>query len=208
MTSRLIFAVVLASCYLGCASRNQESPGSTVISPGLEFAIPPGHQLGYSVDANQLIIAHFRDKVEVFQAYVSVSPEKVIFVAFDPSGGRAMTINSNNDGIYSQAAPIVPSVLRPENILADIAIVYWPAPAVKRGLAGSGASFFDNSSQRTIEFGGRRVVQVDYGGPHDNAWPKVAHLRNIEYGYQLDLQSTVTADEAQSERSGHSQSAR
>jgi hypothetical protein len=119
-----------------------------------------------------------------------------------------MTITATNDAIHSEAAPIVPSILHPANILADIAIVYWPTSAVRRGLAGSGASLYDNGSQRTIEFGGRRVVQVDYGDPHDNVWAKVAHLHNIEYGYELDLQSTVTADEAQSERSGHSQPAR
>lgn len=206
--SCLMFLAVLATCCFGCASRYQESPGSTAIAPGLEFAIPPGHQLGYSVDASQLIVAHFRNKVEVFQAYLSISPKKVIFVAFDPSGGRAMTITATNDGIHSEAAAIVPAILHPENILADIAIVYWPTTAVKRALAGSDASLYDDNRQRTIEFGGRRVVQVDYDGPHDNVWPKVAHLHNIEYGYQLDLQSTVTADEAPSQRSGHSQSAR
>ena len=205
---RLLFFVMLAICDFGCASRYQQSPGSIAIAPGLDFAIPPARQLGYSVDANQLITAHFRNQVQVFQAYVSVSPEKLVFVAFDPSGGRAMTITATSDEIHSETAAIVPSVLHPENILADIAIVYWPAPAVRAGLAGSNATLYDDNSQRAIVYAGNQVVQVNYDTPHKKAWPKLAHLRNIAYGYELDLQSTVTADEAQSERPGHSQSTR
>ena len=187
----LLIATLLGSA--GCAARYVASPGSTTIAPGLQFAIPTGRELGYSVDSTQLITAHVRDQVQVFQAYVSATPDKVTIIAFDPFGGRALTVIATDDAIHTEVAPIVPAVLRPGNILADLAIVYWPATAVRRGLAGTSATLYDDESTRTITDNGREVIHVTYDTPHENTWTKVAHLRNIAFGYELDLQSSVTA---------------
>lgn len=175
-----------------CAPRYVASPGSTTIAPGLDLAVPTGRELGYSVEATQLITAHFRGQVQVFQAYVSVSPDEINLIALDPFGARALTITATDDAIHTEAAPIVPAALRPGNILADLAIVYWPAPVLRRGLAGTSASLYDGQSERTISIDGRVVVQVTYDSPHEGGWPKAAHLHNFAYGYELDLQSTVT----------------
>jgi hypothetical protein len=185
--------ILLMICSAACAARYETSPGSTRIAPGLELLIPPGRELGYSIEATQLITAHFRDKVQVFQAYVSVSPEKINLIALDPFGNRALTVSATDEAIHTEAAPIVPTVLRPENILADLAIVYWPASAVRRRLVGTSASLYDDQSERKINFDGREVVQVIYESPHEHSWAKRAHLHNIAYGYELDLQSTVTS---------------
>jgi hypothetical protein len=189
---RLWCLIAMVAC-CGCAARYTASPGSTTIAPGLQFAMPTGRELGYSIEATQLITAHVRDQVQAFQAYVSVTPDKITIIAFDPFGGRALTVTATDDGIQTEVAPMVPAVLRPANILADVAIVYWPTPAVRRGLAGSSAALYDSSSERTIADNGREIVHVSYDGPHENTWTKVAHLRNIAFGYELDLQSTVTA---------------
>ena len=105
----LILMVIFAAA---CAGRYEASPGSTTIAPGLEFSIPTGRELGYSIEATQLITAHFRDRVQVFQAYVSVSREKITLIALDPFGGRALTVIATDDGIHTEAGPIVPAVLR------------------------------------------------------------------------------------------------
>jgi hypothetical protein len=189
---RLLLIVLMISLP-ACAARNPVSRGTATLAPGLKFALPTGRDLGYSVDATQLITAHFRDQVQLFQAYVSVSPEKITMIALDPFGNRALTITATDDAITTAAAPNVPAALRPENILADLAIVYWPAPAVGRALSATPASVYDDQSGRTISLDGRVVVQVTYDAPHENTWAKLAHLQNLEYGYELDLQSAVTA---------------
>jgi len=191
-TLRLLLLMAMMVSIAGCAARYVASPGSITIAPGLEFAIPTGRELGYSVETTQLITARFRDQAQVFQAYVSVTPEKITMIALDPFGGRALTITATDDAIHTEAAPIVPSALRPGNILADLAIVYWPAPAVRSGLAGTSATLYDDERERTITENGREIVHVSYEGPHENTWTNVAHLRNIAYGYELDLRSTVT----------------
>lgn len=175
-----------------CAARYLASPGSIAIAPGLQLAIPNGRELGYSIETTQLINAHFRGQSQLFDAYVKVSQDKIVMVAFDPFGARAMTITATDDGVHSELAPIVPALLHPENILADLAIVYWPALAVRRSLAGTSASLYDDAKERRIEIDGRTIVQVTYDSPHENRWPQLAHLKNFAYSYGLDLQSTIT----------------
>lgn len=175
-----------------CATRYEVSPGSAQIAPELEFLLPTGRELGYSIETTQLITAHFGDRVQVFQAYVSVTPEKITLIALDPFGNRALTVTATDNGIHTAAAPIVPTVLHAENILADLTIVYWPASAVRRRLVGTSALLYDDQSERKINLDGREVVQVSYESPHEHAWATRAHLHNIAYGYELDLQSTVT----------------
>jgi hypothetical protein len=189
---RLLLMVLMMSS-AACAARYTVSAGSTAIAPGLELAIPTGRDLGYPVEATQLITAHFRSQVQVFQAYITVTPDKITVVALDPFGGRAMTIIATDDGIHADVSPIVPSVLRPANILADIAIVYWPTDAVRRALASTSAIVSDDANERVISLEGREVVHVTYCAPHGNSWTKCARLRNIAFGYELDLQSAVTA---------------
>jgi len=189
----LRFLLVLVTIFsASCATRYETGLGSTRIAPGLEFLIPTGRELGYSIETTQLITAHYGDRVQVFQAYVSVSPEKITLIALDPFGNRALTVTATDDGIHTEAAPIVPSVLHPENILADLAIVYWPASAVRHRLAGTSASLYDDQRERKISVDDREVVHVIYESPHEDSWAKRAHLHNIAYGYELDLQSTVT----------------
>jgi Protein of unknown function (DUF3261) len=189
----LRFLLVLVTIFsASCATRHEASPGSTRIAPGLEFSIPTGRELGYSIEVTQLITAHYGDRVQVFQAYVGVSPEKITLIALDPFGNRALTVTATDDGIHTEAAPIVPTMLHAENILADLTIVYWPGSAIQRRLVGTSASLYDDQSERKINVDGREVVTVRYESPHEHTWAKRAHLHNIAYGYELDLQSTVT----------------
>jgi hypothetical protein len=189
----LRFLLVLVTIFsASCATRYEASAGSTRIAPGLEFSIPTGRELGYSIEVTQLITAHYGDRVQVFQAYVGVSPEKITLIALDPFGNRALTVTATDDGIHTEAAPIVPTMLHAENILADLTIVYWPASAIRHRLVGTSASLYDDPSERKINVDGREVVNVRYESPHEHACAKRAHLHNIAYGYELDLQSTVT----------------
>jgi len=191
ITLRLLLVLVTISS-AACATWYEASPGSTSIAPALEFPIPTGRELGYSIQVTQLITAHYGNRVQVFQAYISVSPEKITLIALDPFGNRALTVTATDDAIHTEAAPIVPSALHPENILADLTIVYWPASAVRHRLVGTSASLYDDPSERKINLDGREVVQVSYESPHEHTWAKRAHLHNIAYGYELDLQSTIT----------------
>ncbi len=182
---------LVLSLLAGCAS-----PGAlehdVQIAPDLRLIIPAPRALGYSVSVEQLVTARYRGEVQTFEAHLSVSPERLILIGVDPFGRRVFTLSESDAGV--EAGPGLPEGLKVGNILADIAIVYWPAAAVQRGLEPSSAELRSGGRSRSILLGGREVIRVDYDAPPDQGWPSVAHYRNEALGYALDLRSTVAAE--------------
>lgn len=161
------------------------------IAPDLRFRVPSPGELGYSISAEQLVTARYRGDVQTFEAHLSVSPQRLVLIGFDPFGRRAFTVTSGGGTTSFEAAPGLPRGLDPGNILADVAIVYWPDAAVERGLPSS-AELLSRGDRRTIVVDGREIIRVDYDTPPARGWPRMAHYRNEAFGYVLDLRSTVT----------------
>ncbi len=189
----ILTVFLLIGTLAGCAAAPQPQSASALIGPDLRFAIPSPRELGRSVDATQLVTAHFRGQTQVFEAHISVSPERLTFIGLDPLGRRALTVTQSDAGITVDAAPWLPSGLRAENILADVAIVYWPEEAVRRGLSRTAATLHADGHERTITANGRDIVRVEYERRQGNTWAGAARYQNVAFGYELDLQSTVTA---------------
>jgi hypothetical protein len=174
----------------GCSVAPPPEPEAK-IAPDLRFRIPSPGELGYSISAEQLVTAHYRGDVQTFEAHLSVSPQRLVLIGFDPFGRRAFTVTSGGGTMRFDAAPGLPQGLEPGNILADVAIVYWPDAAVERGLPSS-AELRSGEDRRTILVDGREIIRVDYDTPRARGWPRMAHYRNEAFGYALDLRSTVT----------------
>lgn len=188
----LLAALSLAPIALaGCAT--SLPPGAEVdLAPHFPFHVPSPGELGYSITAEQLVTAHYRGDVQTFEAHLSVSPQRLLLIGFDPFGRRAFTVTSTHGAISFDAAPGLPKGINPGNILADIAIVYWPAASVRRGLP-AGAELRSSANGRSILASGHEVVRVAYDTPFASGWPISAHYRNEAFGYALDIHSTVTA---------------
>jgi hypothetical protein len=91
--------------------------------------------------------------------------------------------------MVSQAAPWLPKTIRPADILADIALVYWPEEELTAPLAASGATLMQTGNSRKISSNGRDIVAVDYGP--GKGWSRSAKLRNLAFGYEIDIQSVA-----------------
>lgn len=172
----------------GCAAPPATKEG-TLIAPNLYFLTPTPRELGYSVNASQLVTARYRGDVYVFQAQIAISPERLTMIGLDPFGRRALTITSTDSGVTVEAAPGLPDGLRPANILADIAIVYWPEEAVRQGLSQSPAILRASARERSILLNGTELIRVDYDAAQNGEWARSARYMNVTFGYELDLRS-------------------
>jgi hypothetical protein len=175
----------------GCAAVEPAAREVAYIAPEIPFATPPARALGYSVEAVQLVTARWREESFVFEGRLSAAPEGMRLVGVDPFGRRAFTVTSSDRGVEAETARWVPEGLRAENVLADLAIVYWPDEAVRGALAGSGAELRTEPARRSIVAGGRELVRVDYAAEQRDAWKGRAHYRNLAFGYELELRSTA-----------------
>jgi hypothetical protein len=186
---RLISALLLVIA-AGCADR-LPAPKDPLIAPDLRFAIPPPQALGYSIEVRQLIAARYRDELQSFEGLLSVAGDRLLLVALDGFGRRALTVEETGAGFTFTREKWVPASLDPANILADIAIIYWPVEAVRAGLAGTAAAVASAPDRRLITIGGREIIRVDYEAGEDHAWDGPVRYRNIAFGYELNLRSVV-----------------
>jgi hypothetical protein len=186
---RRIVTVCAVAWLAGCATAPRED--ATFVAPRLSFRTPAPAELGYPVRVAQLITARYGDETYVFEAELSVSPESLTLVCIDSFGRRAMTIVSQGGRITTDAASWVPSALRAQNILADIALIYWPDAAVRRGFDGTAAAVKIEGQRRTITIEGQDIISVNYGAAENGHWPSMARYSNKGFGYELVLRSSV-----------------
>jgi hypothetical protein len=184
-----IAAGIAVAWLAGCATAPREE--ATFVAPGISFRTPSPAELGYSVRVAQLITARYGDEAYVFEAELSVSPESLTLICIDSFGRRALTIVWQGGRITTDAASWLPTALRAQNILADIALVYWPDAAVRRGFDETAVTVSREGQRRAIAVEGKDVISISYGPVEDGRWPSMARYSNKGFGYELVLRSAV-----------------
>jgi hypothetical protein len=164
------------------------APAGTVrVAPDLFLTLPKPSSLGRSLEASQLVTAHYGDQTYVFEGHLSATPDRLLLLGLDSMGRKAMTISWSNDGLHAETAPWLPEQLHPENMLADIVMIYWPADQVNAALKASGGHVTTSAHGRSIANAKGEVIQADYSG--DDPWNGSLHYSNLAWGYALDVQS-------------------
>ena len=176
------------------ATQNVATYNVVQIAPNVSLFMPSPADLGHSVEATQLVTAHYGDQTFAFEAHINATPERFLLIGLDLMGRKLMTIDWTKDKISYATAPWVPAQLRPENILADIVLLYWPDSVVKTALAKSSGKLVTASGVRTIMSGNKQIWQATYESkPKDDPWSGQLHYHNLAWGYDFTVQSTVEA---------------
>lgn len=177
----------------GCASAAREEDVSAFLAPDLRYRLPRPAALRRSISVVQMVGARYREESFAFEGYLSIAPDNMTLISTDPFGRRAMTLTWGAQGPLAQkVAPWAPAFVPPENILADITLAYWPASAVRSGLAGGGAVLTAEAQRRVIAHCGRDIIDITYDSSPDAGWPSAVRFRNLAFGYELDLRSVVS----------------
>jgi len=144
--------------------------------------------------ADQLVVAKYRDQNIAFEGHVIATPERVFIVATDTLGRKAMSITWTDESLTWDVASWVPSQLRPENVVGDFALMFWPEQVIGESLSGTSATLKTGPGFRAISLADKELVRIDYAPP-DNADPWMNHVSyaNRAFGYELDIQSVESA---------------
>lgn len=162
------------------------------IAPGLSLIMPSPGSLGRLVEADQLVVARYRTQTVAFEGRVSASAERFDLLCIDPFGRKAMRIRWTDAGIDGSKATGVPADLRPENVLADLVMLYWPAPVVARALAPSGGMLEAGAAARSVRLRGAEVIHAAFQpGADGDPWNGSVRYRNLPLDYELTIQSRV-----------------
>lgn len=191
MRGRPLIVMFLALALASCAHHASLSHGRIVqISPDLTLTLPRPGDLSQSVEASQMVTARYGSQSFVFEGHISATPERFLMVGLDSLGRRAMTITWTESAITYESAPWLPAQLRPENVLADMVLLYWPELSVRSALAPSGGAMTVSPGRRTISRNDRPVVMIEYEAADDgSSWSGRLRYRNLAFNYELDVQS-------------------
>lgn len=184
-----ILPVLAAIALSGCATAPtpKMADDTSMLAPHVPFVIPPPQALDENVGVAQQVVAHFRQQSFTFQTQIQITPDELDLAAIDGMGRRALTVTWKPNGLDSQKASWLPPELRPADILAAIAVVYWPEKAVVSALSPSGATLTETGGTRRISAGGRDLIVVKYGD--GEGWNRSAALSNLAFGYDIEIQS-------------------
>lgn len=188
--SAIVKTLVIILLISGCAVKPHAV--QTTIAPGLLFTLPPLEQDAHSFEAAQVVFGNAGPEPIQFQTQIKAGGGEIVVVVLDSLGRRGLMIQWDEAGVSTDVAPWVPAEVRPLNILADIVIAHWPAPAVRAGLKGTGARVEQIGGTRIISFAGREIVRVDYDPGFDPPWGGSLVIKNLAMGYTLKIASTLT----------------
>jgi hypothetical protein len=185
---------LLALC--GCATTPPNSSvvlsdDQAVLAPRLTCTIPPPGNAGGTVNVAQSIVARFRGQTFYFDVQIQATPDNFELVALDALGRRAMSVKWHGGQMDYTRASWLPDQVRPADILADMAVVYWPTGVVAAALAACGANLIETGSGREVKAGERALIAVTY--ERGEGWNRPAHLHNMAFGFDIDIESAEIA---------------
>lgn len=173
--------VALALALTACAAPIQPP---VAVAPGIALTLPAPADLGRKIEAVQMVTARRGPDTYVFEARISVDGDRLLLVGTDSLGRRAMTVTWRAGTVESERAAWLPDALRPENILADIILLYWPEAILRQALSGAPVTQ-DGDTRRIGD-----AVTVSWRG---DPWNGQARLVNRSWGYDLDVKSVSVA---------------
>jgi hypothetical protein len=162
---------VLSLLFLLAASTTPPAPppGSVMVAPGTLFALPAPAALGREIEAVQLVTARHGKDEFTFEGHLSVTKDRVLLAGTDGFGQRLMEIAWDGKTLTAHKASFLPDSLPPENVLADVMLIYWPGAAA-------------GIDQDKI------VIERD-----PDPWRGQARLTNRAWDYEIDVRSSVVA---------------
>lgn len=181
---RVVMTIILAVAFAGCASSVPRLPESVLVAPGVVLELPPPSALKRQVEAVQLVTARYDGNTSVFEGRLSVASDRLFLVCTDGLGRRAMTIAWDGTLLEVTRASWLPEALPPENVLADIMLLFWPEESIRRGLRG--ADFRVTLTSRSVWQGMTEIISITHDA---DPWAGVATLTNHARGYEIHVQS-------------------
>jgi hypothetical protein len=174
---------------IGHLPKAAAEPQVAQFAPGRDLALPLPTDFGRTVEAAQMLSAKFDGQTFALEGRISITPERLALVGVDGMGRRAMTATWDGRSLAMEAAPWLPSSVRPGSMLADIVVLYWPEAAVRKALAPAGCKLLATAKSREVRCGNDTVLTATYDWPAGAKWNGTLHYSNLAWGYEIEAQS-------------------
>jgi hypothetical protein len=169
---------IAAMALAACAATKPPPPAR------LGLKLPPA-ALGEAISVQQHLTVERNGKTDELDAALEVDAAHVelIGLAF---GQRVLTLRYDGKELTSWRHVMLPSQVKPEDVLEDVQFALWPAEAIAAALP-AGWTVRDEGLLRTLSLDGLPIATVNYSAlPR---WSGTITLDNLRYHYRLTIQS-------------------
>jgi hypothetical protein len=141
--------------------------------------LPPS-ALGRDFESYQQIEGSYRGESHYLEVYVQADRERLVMVAYNSFGAKVFEMEQAADWLRFSAA-LSPGRIKPEYILADFQLCFFPAGPLRRNLSAAGLSFEEQREGeallRTVSSEGRIIIEIRRTAGE-------VRYRNLLRGYQ------------------------
>ncbi len=172
-----VLSLLLSACSL---NQVQESPENYRL-------IPIAQPLGPTRRILQQINAFWSDREESLLAVLELDKQHIAMAGLSNDGLSLFNITYDGKTVMSDKSPLLPETVKPEFMLADLQLVYWPVPMLQKILP-VGWCLETQVNKRLLYINDKKQAEINYLSPETD-WPKVVELVNFQYHYRLYIKS-------------------
>lgn len=168
----------------GCAAVPEQQQAA---APEQQPLLPPS-SLGTVHQTQQILRAAFGEHEATLRCVVRASPERIEMIALTALGQRAMSIDWNGQDWKVDTAPMVPSALKAEWLVADLQLALWPLATLQAAYKPAGWDVSEpGGGVRRLRHDGKLIAEVAYADA--DPWHGRYWISNFRYGYALSVQA-------------------
>lgn len=173
---------MLTGCALLQADR-PATPASASASPQPLLALAP--PLGPKRRIVQQLTAHWPGREQTLLCVLELDSRHVAVAGLTQDGLSLFALSYDGKTLQAERNPIVPDLVAPELIVADLQLAYWPIEALRQRLPKTLALEVGPDFRRLRENGQTRI-EVRYLD-NDKDWPRTVELTHRQYHYRLSI---------------------
>lgn len=133
--------------------------------------------LGKSLSASHFVKATYNDKTHAFRLASTFTPNKIEIHALAAMGQEIFSMIY--DGEQATVKTIIKlKKMKPEYLLFDLQLIYWPKAQIQQSLSGTSLTIKDTLNKRTIFSDNKAIIEISYD---DKKITFKNNLRNYRY---------------------------
>jgi hypothetical protein len=188
--------LLIAAGMAGCTTLHAQMPKPIPARATTPIWAPQAEQppllapatLGASRDAQQILRAAFGEHEVVLRSVVHATPDQIEMVILTALGQRAISVNWDGKDWKVETAPMVPTTLQPESLLADLQLALWPLPALQAAYHAAGWEVTEpGGGVRRLRHDGKLIAEVHYADA--DPWHGRYWISNFRFGYALAVEA-------------------
>ncbi|MGL4768072.1 MAG: DUF3261 domain-containing protein [Formosimonas sp.] len=178
--------IIAAAMWLTACATLPNTPPAAVNDPFL-LTLPPS-SLQQNLQLNQQMTIAYNGQSHDLDALFETTPTQVQ-LALIKFGRRVLTLRYDGAHLEVNKDFLVPQEIKPEQILSDVQLVFWPYESIAQQLP-KGYTLIDSAQTRTLSLNGEPLYQIRYSTQNPR-WQRI-ELSHLKHHYTMIIVSQST----------------